>query len=154
MAWGDVEARLAQPTALPSLADMEATGGEPDVVGRDAATGQVKFFDCCAETPAGRRSLCYDAASLAARKENKPAGSAVGLAATWGGTLLDEEQYRFLQTLGEFDLKTSSWLLTPPAMRSLGGALFGDRRYSRVFVYHNGAESYYGVRGFRTWLKV
>lgn len=148
-AWADVQARLeGQPAALRALAEMERTGGEPDVIGRDA-DGRFTFCDCAAESPAGRRSLCYDREALDARKESKPAGSAVELAAAIGIELLTEAQYRELQQLGEFDLKTSSWVLTPPAVRHLGGALFCDRRYGQVFVYHNGAQSYYAARGFR-----
>jgi hypothetical protein len=149
LAWAEVEARLQGATrTLDVLGRMEETGGEPDVVGTE--TGAVVFFDCSAETPAGRRSLCYDQAAWDARKEHKPAGSALGLAASMGAELLTEDQYRFLQTLGEFDRKTSSWVATPEAIRRLGGALFCDRRYDHVFTYHNGADSYYGVRGFRT----
>ena len=128
---------------------MEATGGEPDVIGQDEATGRFTFSDCSIESPAGRRSLCYDRAALDSRKENKPEGSAVEMAAEMGIDLLTEEQYRALQKLGEFDTKTSSWVRTPSGVRSLGGALFCDRRYGRVFVYHNGAQSYYAARGFR-----
>ncbi|MFN3788984.1 DUF4256 domain-containing protein [Massilia sp.] len=153
--WSEVAARLADhPAALASLAQMEATGGEPDVVGMDKATGSIVFCDCSPESPVGRRSLCYDRAALDARKENKPRGSAEDMAAGMGIALLTEEQYRHLQTLGEFDRKTSSWIATPPDVRKLGGALFGDRRYGRVFVYHNGAESYYAARGFRGLLTV
>lgn len=133
---------------------MEDTGGEPDVVAFEKETGQFIFMDCAAESPAGRRSLCYDEAALDARKENKPAGSAMGMAAAMGITLLDEAQYRHLQTLGDFDTKTSSWLLTPPPIRQLGGSIFGDRRYNQVFIYHNGAQSYYAARGFRGMLKL
>jgi hypothetical protein len=133
---------------------MEETGGEPDVVGVDKKSGEFIFFDCSAETPKGRRSLCFDAAALDARKEHKPAGSAVEMAKDMGVTLLTEEEYRQLQTLGEFDLKTSSWVQTPESVRQLGGALFCDRRYGHVFTYHNGAQSYYGVRGFRGSLRV
>ena len=153
--WATVQARLeAAPSALKTLGEMEATGGEPDVIGLDDATGQVIFCDCSAESPAGRRSLCYDDEALEARKENKPQGSAAGLAAVIGVELLSEEQYRALQELGEFDLKTSSWVVTPGDVRSRGGALFCDRRYDRVFVYHNGAQSYYAARGFRGLLRV
>ncbi len=153
--WSEALSRLeGAPEKLRSLAEMERTGGEPDIVGRDAETGEVTFFDCSAETPAGRRSLCYDEAALAARKEHRPAGSAEGLAASMGIELLTEDQYRALQELGEFDLKTSSWLKTPADVRFRGGAIFGDRRYGRVFTYHNGADSYYGVRGFRGALRV
>ena len=150
VAWHDVQARLERhPDALRSLHALEATGGEPDVIAWDAATGRVTFVDCAPESPAGRRSLCYDGAALAARKEHRPPGSAVEAAAAMGVELLTEAQYRALQALGEFDLKTSSWVHTPPDVRALGGALFGDRRYGRVFVYHNGAPSYYAARGFR-----
>lgn len=153
--WADVQGRLeGKPVALKSLGDMEATGGEPDVVGHDAKTGQYVFCDCAAESPSGRRSLCYDREALDARKENKPQDSAAEMAAAMGAQLLTEEQYRTLQTLGEFDLKTSSWIATPPEVRALGGALFCDRRYGKVFVYHNGAQSYYAARGFRAALQV
>jgi hypothetical protein len=153
--WSDVQARLeANPKKLASLAEMERTGGEPDVIGRNAKTGEYVFCDCSAETPAGRRSLCYDREALEARKKHKPAGSAVDTAVAMGIELLTEEQYRELQELGEFDRKTSSWVQTPPDVRQRGGALFCDRRYGRVFVYHNGAESYYAARGFRGSLKV
>ena len=152
--WGDVLARLqADQAKLRSLHEMELTGGEPDVVGRDPRTGEIIFFDCSAETP-DRRNVCYDRAALEKRKEHKPATSALDMAAEMGVEMLTEEQYRFLQTLGEFDLKTSSWVLTPPEIRKLGGALFCDRRYDHVFTYHNGADSYYGVRGFRACLRV
>ena len=155
VAWAEVQARLeSNPGALRSLLAMEATGGEPDVTSQDKGTGRVTFSDCSPESPAGRRSLCYDRAALDARKENKPQGSAVEMAAKMGVDLLTEEQYRALQTLGEFDTKTSSWVQTPPDVRSLGGALFCDRRYGRVFVYHNGAQSYYAARGFRGSLTV
>ncbi|MBL0917121.1 MAG: DUF4256 domain-containing protein [Hydrogenophaga sp.] len=155
VAWADVLARLdAQPAAWRSLAEMEATGGEPDVVARDAASGQIVFCDCAAETPAGRRSLCYDPAALDSRKEHKPQGSAVAMAEAMGIALLTEAEYHALQALGPFDTKTSSWLQTPADVRKLGGALFGDRRYGRVFIYHNGAPSYYAVRGFRGSLRV
>ena len=154
--WADVLARLeaAKPAALETLAKMEATGGEPDVIGRDAKSGVVTFCDCAAETPTGRRSLCYDREALDARKEHKPQGSAHELAAEIGVTMLDEDQYRALQTLGKFDLKTSSWIATPPEMRKLGGALFCDRRFDRVFTYHNGVQSYYAGRGFRGWVQI
>lgn len=153
--WGTVLARLeANPGALGALSQMEATGGEPDVIGYDKATGQYIVCDCSAESPSGRRSLCYDRAALDSRKENKPEGSAVETAAAMGIELLTEEQYRRMQQLGEFDLKTSSWVATPAEIRSLGGALFCDRRYGRVFVYHNGAQSYYAARGFRGMLRV
>ncbi|RYZ22522.1 MAG: DUF4256 domain-containing protein [Chitinophagaceae bacterium] len=148
--WSAVQARLdAAPGKLWTLAQLEASGGEPDVIGRDAQTGACFFADCAAETPKERRSLCYDRVALDERKEHKPAGSALEAAAAMGATLLDEAQYRLLQSLGSFDTKTSSWLLTPPEVRKLGGALYGDRRYDRVFIYHNGASSYYAVRGFR-----
>lgn len=153
--WAEVLARIeGRPAALRSLQAMEATGGEPDVIGQDQKTGQFAICDCSAESPAGRRSLCYDPAALDARKENKPQGSAAGLAAEMGIELLTEAQYRALQELGEFDLKTSTWINTPPDVRALGGALFCDRRYGRVFVYHNGAQSYYAARGFRGVLTV
>lgn len=153
--WADVEARLlSKPDKLRSLLEMEQTGGEPDVFAQDAGTGEYIFFDFAAETPAGRRNLCYDRAALDARKEFKPASSVLDMAEQMGVSLLSEAQYRALQTLGEFDQKTSSWVLTPPEIRSLGGALFCDRRYQHVFTYHNGAESYYSARGFRAALKV
>lgn len=153
--WTTVTARLdAVPAALKALAAMEASGGEPDVVVLDAEPGSLVFCDCSAESPSGRRSLCFDPEALDARKENKPAGSALGLAREIGVELLDEDQYRALQRLGEFDLKTSSWLATPASMRALGGALFGDRRYGRVFTYHNGVQSYYAARGFRGLLRL
>jgi len=153
--WAEVKKRLEGKAAkLAALEAMEASGGEPDVVGRDAKTKEILFVDCAAESPKGRRSVCYDAEALAARKEHKPADSAVAMAKKMGIELLTEEQYRGLQELGEFDLKTSSWIVTPPAIRKLGGALFGDRRYGQVFTYHNGAESYYAARGFRGLLKV
>ena len=153
--WADVQARLeAHPAALITLQAMESSGGEPDVIGHDQQSGLVTFCDCSAESPAGRRSLCYDSEALDARKENKPAGSALQMTAAMGITLLTEPQYRELQTLGDFDVKTSSWVATPPELRALGGALFCDRRYGRVFVYHNGAQSYYASRGFRGALQV
>jgi hypothetical protein len=153
--WAQVLARLeGRPGALEVLREMEATGGEPDVVALDGDTKSLVFCDCAVETPAGRRSLCYDEAALAARKENKPQGSAVGMAEAMGVALLTEAQYRALQALGEFDLKTSSWVLTPPGVRALGGALFCDRRYGQVFTYHNGVQSYYAVRGFRSALLI
>ncbi|MCW7538823.1 DUF4256 domain-containing protein [Aquabacterium sp. A7-Y] len=153
--WGEVEARLeSNPPALSSLHAMEASGGEPDVVDRDQETGLLTFFDCAAESPSGRRSVCYDGAALESRKEHKPRGSAVEMAAEMGIDLLTEEQYRALQKLGEFDTRTSSWIQTPLDVRSQGGALFCDRRYGTVFVYHNGAQSYYAARGFRGWLAV
>jgi hypothetical protein len=133
---------------------MERTGGEPDVVGQDEATGEIIFYDCSAESPAGRRNICYDRAALDARKEHKPANSALDLADAMGIEILTEEQTRELQKLGKFDTKTSSWIKTPPEIRKLGGALFVDRRYEHVFVYHNGADSYYGARGFRGSLRV
>lgn len=155
MDWALVQARLeAKPLKLWSLQQMEASGGEPDVVAFDKKTGEYVFYDCSAETPRGRRSLCYDRAALNARKEHKPKGSAVDVAASMGIELLDEAEYRALQQLGHFDAKTSSWLKTPAAIRKLGGAIFGDFRFGHVFIYHNGAESYYGVRGFRGSLRV
>lgn len=153
IAWKDVEARLLKsPAKLKILAAMEETGGEPDVVAREGDA--FVFVDCSPESPAGRRSLCYDQKALDARKENKPRAAALETAAAMGASLLTEEQYRALQTLGAFDLKTSSWIETPPAIRKLGGALFCDRRYDAVFTYHNGAESYYAARGFRARLLV
>jgi hypothetical protein len=153
--WSMVRDRLKKdPGKLEALGEMERTGGEPDVVGVDPATGEVVFCDCAPESPAGRRSLCFDQAALEARKENKPVGSALGMAADIGVTLLSEDEYRYLQTLGEFDRKTSSWVQTPDDVRRQGGALYCDRRYGRVFVYHNGAESYYAARGFRASLRV
>ncbi|WP_332743100.1 DUF4256 domain-containing protein [Hydrogenophaga sp.] len=153
--WANVLTRIdASSAALKALARMEASGGEPDVIGHDNATGQIIFCDCAAESPLGRRSLCYDGEALNARKENKPSGSAIQMAADMGVELLSEEQYRMLQQLGEFDTKTSSWIATPEEVRSLGGALFSDRRYGRVFTYHNGAQSYYAARGFRALLRV
>lgn len=153
--WTDVAARLeANAEKLWSLSEMERTGGEPDVVGFDKKTGEITFYDCSAESPKERRSVCYDREALNARKENKPKNSAIDMATTMGIELLTEDQYRELQTLGEFDLKTSSWVQTPPAIRKLGGALFCDRRYNTVFLYHNGADSYYAARGFRGSLKV
>lgn len=153
--WAKLQARLdANPDKLWSLHEMEQTGGEPDVVGLDKKTGEYVFYDCSEESPKERRSLCYDREALDSRKENKPRGSATEMAAAIGVELLTEEQYRQLQTLGEFDLKTSSWVKTPPRIRTLGGALFCDRRYDTVFVYHNGAESYYAARGFRGVLRV
>ncbi|HEY1147970.1 MAG TPA: DUF4256 domain-containing protein [Pseudoduganella sp.] len=155
IAWTDVQVRLeADAAALKSLQAMEDTGGEPDVIGYDEATGRYAFCDCSAESPGGRRSLCYDREALESRKENRPEGSAVDAAAAMGVELLTEEQYRALQRLGEFDMKTSSWISTPDDVRALGGALFCDRRYGRVFVYHNGAQSYYAARGFRGTLVV
>lgn len=155
LAWADVQARLeAQPDKVWSLHEMERSEGEPDVMRYDAETGAYIFCDFAEESPKGRRSFCYDPDALASRKENKPANSAVGMAADMGIEILTEAQYRHLQTLGKFDSKTSSWLATPAAIRSLGGAIFGDRRYDTVFVYHNGAESYYAARGFRGLLRV
>jgi hypothetical protein len=154
IAWAAVRAALERNrNALKSLDAMEASGGEPDVIGDDKA-GHITFCDCSAESPSGRRSLCYDKDALDSRKENKPAGSAVEMAAEMGIDLLTEQEYRELQLLGEFDTKTSSWVQTPPDVRSLGGALFCDRRYDKVFVYHNGAQSYYAARGFRGRLRV
>ena len=157
VAWDAVQQKLEQPSnneKLWSLNEMEKSGGEPDVVSRDEKTGEYVFYDCSAESPKGRRSLCYDREALESRKEFKPANNVVDMAATMGIELLTEEQYRELQELGAFDTKTSSWIKTPEAIRKLGGALFCDRRYNHVFTYHNGAESYYGVRGFRGLLKV
>ncbi|HWO54434.1 MAG TPA: DUF4256 domain-containing protein [Paenibacillus cookii] len=153
--WAGVQAKLeANPEKLWPLHEMEATGGEPDVVGYDIKTGEYIFYDCSAESPKGRRSVCYDREALESRKEHKPKNSAVDMAAAMGIELLTEEQYRELQQLGDFDMKTSSWVLTPERIRKLGGALFCDRRYDTVFVYHNGAESYYAARGFRGSLRV
>lgn len=155
LAWAKVRAKLeADPKALWSLYGMERTGGEPDVVGFDKNTGEYIFYDCAAESPKERRSLCYDAAALESRKEHKPKDSAVNMAAKMGVELLTEEEYHELQKLGEFDLKTSSWVKTPAEIRKLGGAIFCDRRFGRIFTYHNGAESYYGARGFRCSLRV
>jgi hypothetical protein len=155
IAWADVQARLdANPAKLWSLHEMERTGGEPDVVGRDAKTGAFFFYDCSAESPDGRRSLCYDREALDSRKEHKPANSAIDMAQEMGIELLTEDEYRALQKLGELDTKTSSWIVTPAEIRKLGGALFCDRRYDHVFVYHNGASSYYAARGFRGSLRV
>ena len=155
LSWEKVRTRLeARPDKLRSLGELEKTGGEPDVVGRDEKTGEYVFQDCSAESPAGRRSLCYDRMALQKRKQNKPRGNAVETAAAMGAVLLTEEQYRRLQALGPCDVKTSSWLLTPPDIRQRGGALFGDYRYGTVFVYHNGADSYYAARGFRCSLRV
>lgn len=153
--WAKVQARLeSNAEKLWSLNEMESTGGEPDVVAREAKTGELIFFDCSAETPKGRRSVCYDREALESRKEHKPENNAVDMAAAMGIELLTEDQYRELQRLGTFDAKTSSWLKTPPDIRALGGAIFGDFRYGKVFVYHNGAPSYYAVRGFRGSLRV
>ena len=155
VAWADVQARLeSNAEKLRSLGEMERTGGEPDVIGRDKKTGEFIFYDCSAESPKGRRSLCYDRDARAARKEAKPRSSAIDMAAAMGIELLTEEQYRELQNLGEFDTKTSSWVQTPPAIRKLGGAIFCDRRYDHVFTYHNGAQSYYAARAFRGSLRV
>jgi hypothetical protein len=153
--WAKVQAKLeANAEKLRALGEMESTGGEPDVVGRDKNTGETIFYDCSAESPGGRRGVCYDREALESRKEHKPKDSAVGMAAAMGIEILTEEQYRELQTLGNFDLKTSSWVKTPPDIRKLGGALFCDRRYDHVFTYHNGAESYYAARGFRGSLRI
>ncbi|NJK44324.1 MAG: DUF4256 domain-containing protein [Pleurocapsa sp. SU_196_0] len=153
--WAQVQAKLdAHPEKLWSLSEMERTGGEPDVVGHDQKTGEYIFYDCAAESPKERRSLCYDRAALEARKENKPKDSATNVAQGMGIELLNEEEYQALQRLGQFDMKTSSWLHTPVEIRQLGGAIFGDCRYKRVFVYHNGADSYYAARGFRGSLRV
>lgn len=153
--WADVQARLeADAAKLWSLDAMEETGGEPDVVAYDKKTGEYIFFDCSAESPKGRRSVCYDHEALESRKEHKPANSAMQMAADMGIELLTEAQYRELQQLGNFDTKTSSWVVAPADIRKLGGALFGDRRYNTVFIYHNGAESYYAARGFRGALRV
>jgi len=153
--WNKVQAKLETNTRkLWSLNEMERTAGEPDVVGFDKKNGVYIFYDCSSESPVGRRSTCYDGEALESRKENKPKNSAVGMAVEMGIELLTEEQYRELQKLGKFDLKTSSWIKTPAEVRILGGALFCDRRYNQVFVYHNGAESYYAARGFRGSLKV
>ncbi|HZH70827.1 MAG TPA: DUF4256 domain-containing protein [Flavobacteriaceae bacterium] len=155
--WSKVEAKLDSPAGekkLWSLYEMERTGGEPDIVGYDKKSDQYIFYDCSPETPKGRRSICYDDEALKSRKQHKPKDSAVNMAEKMGIELLSEEEYRELQKLGEFDLKTSSWIKTPAEIRKLGGALFCDRRYNTVFVYHNGAESYYAVRGFRGSLKI
>ncbi len=153
--WNEVLARLeVVPEKIHSLAEMERTGGEPDVVWRDESTGAFVFCDCSPETPKGRVSVCYDRAAMDSRKEHKPAANAIDMAAAMGTELLTEEEYLALQKLGEFDSKTSSWLKTPEVVRKLGGALFGDRRYGRVFIYHNGAQSYFAARGFRCSLRV
>jgi len=153
--WSRVSERLeAMPGRLRALAEMERTGGEPDVVGYDDTSDEYLFVDCSPESPAGRRSLCYDREALESRKKNRPDGSAIEMARSLGADLLTEAQYRALQRLGAFDSKTSSWLLTPPDVRTLGGAIFGDYRFGRVFIYHNGAESYYAARGFRCMLRV
>ena len=152
--WAAVQTRLdANADKFWSLNEMEITGGEPDVAGHDKKTGEFLFFDCAAESPKGRRSLCYDRQALEARKENKPANSAIDMAAAMGIDMLNEEQYRQLQQLGSFDAKTSSWIVTPDDIRKLGGALFCDRRYNTIFVYHNGADSYYAARAFRGLLR-
>ncbi len=153
--WAKVQERLDdQPEKLWSLNEMEKTGGEPDVVGLDEKTGEYLFYDCAAESPAGRRNCCYDREALDSRKEHKPENNAVEMAAAMGVGLLTEEEYLALQQLGDFDTKTSSWVKTPPEIRKLGGALFGDRRYGRTFISHNGPQSYYGARGFRSGLRV
>jgi hypothetical protein len=153
--WTEVEARIvANPEKLWSLNEMERTGGEPDVVGIDTRTGEYIFYDCSTESPKGRRGLCYDREGQESRKEHRPLGNAIEMASSMGIDILTESQYQELQCLGEFDTKTSSWLKTPPAIRKLGGALFCDRRYQAVFLYHNGAQSYFAVRGFRGSLKV
>jgi hypothetical protein len=153
--WSKVQAKLeARAEKLWSLSEMERTGGEPDVIGQDKKTGDYLFYDCSLESPKERRSFCYDRAALDSRKENKPKNDALSMAASMGTELLTQEDYQMLQNLGQFDMKTSSWLHTPPEIRNLGGAIFGDYRFGRVFVYHNGAESYYAARGFRTSLKV
>jgi hypothetical protein len=153
--WADVQSKLElQRQKLWSISEMERTGGQPDVVGYDKKMDEYIFFDCSAESPTGRRSLCYDRQALDARKKHKPTGSALEMATAMGATLLTQGQYQRLQELGEFDTKTSSWLQTPDDVRRLGGAIFGDRRYDTVFVYHNGAESYYAARGFRCSVRV
>lgn len=153
--WADIQARLESDDAkLWSLSEMDRTGGEPDVVGFDKATGEFIFYDCSPESPKGRRSLCYDRAAWESRKEHKPESSALERAAEMGIKILNENEYKQLQALGHFDLKTSSWLETPADIRNVGGAIFGDYRFGRVFIYHNGAESYYAARGFRGSLRV
>jgi len=153
--WAEIQAKLeANPAKLWSLHEMERTGGEPDVVAYDKKTDEYIFYDCSAQSPKGRRSVCYDRAALESRKQHKPENSAMDMAVAMGITLLTEEEYRKLQKLGEFDLKTSSWVQTPSAIRELGGAIFADRRYDHVFIYHNGADSYYAARGFRGSLRV
>lgn len=153
--WTTIQTRLTgDPKKMWSLQQMESTGGEPDVVGQDKKTGEYLFFDCSPESPKGRRSVCYDGEAQESRKEHRPENNAIDMAAAMGIELLTEEQYRELQQLGEFDLKTSSWIITPSAIRDLDGALFGDRRYDHVFIYHNGASSYYAARGFRGSLRV
>ena len=155
LTWDHVQAKLENnPERLWSLLQMELTGGEPDVVAYDENTGEYTFFDCSAESPKQRRSICYDEEALASRKENKPKSSALGMVSELGISLLNEDQYRFLQSLEKVDTKTSSWIETPDKIRSLGGALFGDYRYDTVFIYHNGAESYYAARGFRAAFKI
>lgn len=155
ISWDEVRARLqADPGKLQTVSEMERTGGEPDVIGRDPVTGALLFVDCSKQSPTGRRSLCFDAAALESRKQNKPRDSAMNVAKALGVELLTEAEYRALQELGEFDTTTSSWVQTPPRIRKLGGALFCDRRYDTVFVYHNGAESYYAARGFRGVVRV
>ncbi|WP_373494251.1 DUF4256 domain-containing protein [Aquiflexum sp.] len=155
MDWEEVEARLlAMPKKLWSLNEMDITGGEPDVIGKDGKTGEFIFVDCSSESPKGRRSICYDHEALESRKEYKPKNSALGMAEEMGIKILNEEEYRDLQRLGNFDSKSSSWVETPSEIRKLGGAIFGDWRFGRVFIYHNGAESYYGARGFRGILRV
>jgi hypothetical protein len=155
LTWAKVEARLEKnPAKLLSLNEMERTGGEPDVVGHDKKSGEFIFYDCSEETPKGRRSVCYDREGLESRKEHRPENNAVDMAAAIGIEILSELEYRELQELGEFDLKTSTWVETPPSIRKLGGALFCDRRYGHVFTYHNGAQSYYAIRGFRGSLRV
>jgi hypothetical protein len=154
LSWTEIENRILNfPEKLKSLSKMEETGGEPDVIGK-TAMGEILFCDCSKESPTGRRSICYDQQALESRKENKPVNSAMGLAEEMGVEILDEDEYKKLQTLGEFDLKTSSWLKTPKEIRKLGGAVFGDRRYNHIFIYHNGVESYYSARGFRALLKI
>ena len=155
IAWPEVQSKLeGSSAALRSLREMDSTGGEPDVIGHDKESGVYTFCDCSPESPAGRRSVCYDREALTSRKEHKPENSAVDMAAAMGIDLVTEEQYRALQELGEFDTKTSSWVSTPPEVRKLGGALFCDRRYGKVFLYHNGAQSYYASRGFRGTVRV
>jgi hypothetical protein len=155
LTWAKVEARLEKsPAKLWSLHEMERTGGEPDVVGHDKKSGEIIFYDCSEETPKGRRSVCYDREGLESRKEHRPENNAVDMAAAMGIEILSELEYRELQELGEFDLKTSTWVETPASIRKIGGALFCDRRYGHVFTYHNGAQSYYAVRGFRGSLRV
>ncbi|MDX6766569.1 MAG: DUF4256 domain-containing protein [Candidatus Methylacidiphilales bacterium] len=155
LCWTKVLSKLdANPEKLRSLLEMERTGGEPDVVGQDKKTGEILFYDCSAETPKGRVSVCYDREGLESRKEHKPKTTAIDMAGEMGIELLTEEQYSHLQTLGEFDRKTSSWIATPPEMRRQGGALYAERRYDRIFVGHNGAQSYYAIRGFRSVLRV